>query len=156
MENIEAKKNWLKSEYTKRLAELKPDAERLWGKMNVQQMIEHMSDYVRIASGRTPMEVITAEADLPRMQGFLMSEKPFRENTPNSLMPDTPAATKHSMQEAAIEELQGEIDYFFNTFNNDKELKIANPFFGYLSFDMQVQLLHKHAWHHLKQFGIND
>lgn len=156
MENIEAKKNWLKSEYTKRLAELKPDAERLWGKMNVQQMIEHMSDYIRIANGRTPIEVITPEADLPKMQGFLMSEKPFRENTPNSLMPDTPVATRHNTQEAAIEELQGEIDHFFDTFNKDKELKIANPFFGYLSFDMQVQLLHKHAWHHLRQFGMND
>lgn len=156
MENIEAKKSWLKSEYTKRLAELSHDAERLWGKMNVQQMIEHMSDYVRIASGRTPMQVVTPEEHLPKMQGFLMSDKPFRENTPNALMPDTPPTARHADQQAAIQELQAEIDHFFDTYTKDKELKIANPFFGYLSFDMQVQLLHKHAWHHLKQFGMND
>ncbi len=156
MENIEAKKNWLKSEYTKRLAELSPDAEKLWGKMNVQQMTEHMTDYVRIASGRTSMDVLTPEEHLPKSQAFLVSEKPFRENTPNSLMPDTPPVARHDTQEAAIQELQEEIDHLFDTYHTDKELKVANPFFAYLGFDMQVQLLHKHAWHHLRQFGMND
>jgi hypothetical protein len=156
MENIEAKKHWLKSEYTQRLAQLKPDAERLWGKMNVQQMTEHMTDYVRIGSGRTVVPIITPEEHLPKAQAFLMSEKDFRENTPNSLLPDTPPSAKHTTQQAAIEELQSEVDYLFEAFSNDPELKEANPFFGYLNFDMSVQLLHKHAWHHLRQFGMND
>lgn len=71
MENLEAKKAFLRSGYTKILNELDTDAPRKWGKMNVQQMIEHMSDYVRIASGRTPMEIVTEAERLPRMQGFL-------------------------------------------------------------------------------------
>ena len=156
MENIELKKAWLKSEYTKRLAELKPDAERLWGKMNVQQMIEHMSDYVRIANGRTPMNIVTPEEHLDRAQSFLKSEKPFKENTPNSLMPDEPPAARHANTTDAIQELQGEVDHLFEVFEKDAALKIANPFFGNLDFDMQVQLLHKHGWHHLRQFGVND
>jgi hypothetical protein len=119
-------------------------------------MIEHMADYVRIASGRTPMEVITPEEQLPKTQAFLLSEKPFRENTPNSLMPETPPAVRHTDVKSAITELQDELDHLFMVFENEPELKIPNPFFGYLNFDMQVQLLHKHAWHHLAQFGITE
>lgn len=156
MENIEAKKKFLKEEYTKKLSALDPNAERLWGKMNVQQMIEHMSDYVRIANGRMPMEVITAEEHIPKMHAFIASEKPFKENTPNSLLPDTPAAVRHTNTNDAIAELQNELDHLFEVFGSDPLLSIANPFFGRLNFDMQVQLLHKHGWHHLRQFGVNE
>lgn len=156
MENIEAKRKFLKEEYTAKLSRLNPGAERLWGKMNVQQMIEHMSDYVRIANGRTPMSIVTPEEHIPRMHAFLASEKPFKENTPNSLMSDTPAVVRHSNNSDAIAELQTELDHLFEVFHTDAERTITNPFFGHLSFDMQVQLLHKHAWHHLRQFGVND
>ena len=154
MENIEGKKKFLKEEYTPKLAALDPDAERLWGKMNVHQMIEHMSDYVRIGSGRTPVEIVTPEEHLPKMQAFLMTEKPFRENTPNSLMPDEPPAVRHTDIKDAIAELQEEIDHFFETFHNNAGFKATHPFFGHLDFDMSVQILHKHALHHLRQFGI--
>ena len=154
MENIEAKRNFLKNEYTKKLAELDPGAERLWGKMNVQQMIEHMADYLRIANGRTVATIITPEENLPQLQGFLMSEKPFRENTPNSLMPDEPAVVRNAKISDAIQELQNELDHFFEVYEQDAELLLPNPFFGYLNFDMNIQLLHKHAWHHLRQFGM--
>ncbi|MFI5196275.1 MAG: DinB family protein [Chitinophagales bacterium] len=155
MENIEQKANFLRYEYLKALSRLDADAPRKWGKMNVQQMIEHISDYVRIASGKTPMQVVTPEDKLPRMQGFLASEKPFPENTPNVLMPDTPAPVKHATLQDAINELQTEIDYFFAVHEKDAGKITANPFFGDLGFEQQVQLLYKHATHHLRQFGVN-
>lgn len=153
MENIQEKAYFLRVEYCPILTMIDADAARRWGKMNVQQMIEHMSDYVRIASGKTPMEVITEADKLPRMQGFLMSEKTFPENTPNVLMPDSPAPVRNTNKQAAIAELQQEIDYFFEVFDKDAEKKLNNPFFGELNFDMQVQLLYKHSTHHLRQFG---
>lgn len=156
MENLEAKRKFLKEEYTPRLASLDPNAQRLWGKMDVQQMIEHMSEYVGMASGRTPIAVITPEEHLPRMQAFLMSEKPFKENTPNSLLPDEPPVYRLANTQEAIAELDKELRYLFETFDKQPDLKVANPFFGYLNFDMSVQLLHKHAWHHLRQFGITE
>ncbi len=154
MENIQEKANFLRSEYTKKLSALQPDAQALWGKMNVQQMIEHMTDYVRIGSGRTLEKLITPEEHVPKMQAFLSSEKPFRENTPNVLMPETPAAVKHAAMKEAIDELQSELDHFFEVFKNEPGKKVTNPFFGDLDYEMSVQLLHKHATHHLRQFGI--
>jgi hypothetical protein len=154
MENIQEKAHFLAKEYTAKLKTLQPETPQLWGKMNVQQMIEHMSDYVRIASGKSIVPSVTPEENIPKMQGFLMSEKPFRENTPNVLMSDTPIPVRHATQEASIHELQQELDYFFEAYEKEKGKKIPSPFFGELNYEMQVQLLHKHAWHHLRQFGF--
>lgn len=156
MTSITDKAHFLQHSYTTLLSSLPEDAPRLWGKMNVRQMIEHMADYVRIASGRSPMQVVTPEDQLPRMQAFLASDKNFRENTPNSLMADEPPSPRHPNKEAAIYELQQELDYFFQTFTHNPALVIANPFFGHLNYDLQVQLLYKHSTHHLRQFGIAD
>lgn len=155
MENIEQKARFLKEEYARVLAGLDANTPRKWGKMNVQQMIEHMAEYVRIASGRQHMQIITPEENLPRMQGFLESEKPFRENTPNSLMPEEPAAVKHATKDEAVEELKEEISHFFAAHEQDSNKITPNPFFGNLNFQQQVQLLHKHATHHLRQFGVD-
>ena len=153
MENIAGKADFLKNEFTKKLQTLDPERKADWGKMNVQQMIEHMRDYVRIGSGKDPHQCVTPADVVPKMQVFLASEKPFRENTPNSLMSDTPALVKHSSVTNAISELQDEIDDFFEVFEQEPGKKVTNPFFGDLDYDMSVQLLYKHAQHHLRQFG---
>lgn len=156
MENIEQKAAFLKNEYTPKLRMLRPDAQRLWGKMNVQQMIEHMSDYVRIGSGKTPSVVVHPPEIVERTRMFLVSETPFKENTPNKLLPDEPVAVRHANITDAISELQSELDDLFEIFNAEPGKMVTNPFFGELDYDMSVQLLHKHAWHHLRQFGINE
>ena len=105
MENFNSKSDFLKNKYIPILETIDENEPQRWGKMNVRQMIEHMSDYVRIASGLTPMEVITAEDRIPKMQQFLMSEKPFPENTPNVLMSDIPVPVKHKTKKEAITNL---------------------------------------------------
>ncbi len=156
MENLQQKAEFLRHGFVPALSQLDADAPRKWGKMNVQQMIEHMSDYIRIASGKTPMQTVTPEDKLPRMQGFLASEKPFPENTPNVLMPDTPAPVRNATKQDAVNELQAEINHFFAVHEQDAGKITANPFFGDLGFEQQVQLLYKHATHHLRQFGAMD
>jgi hypothetical protein len=155
MESIAAKAEFLRTEFADRLRKLDPASPRNWGKMNVLQMIEHMSYSLRQANGKDIYTCVTPAENLPRMQAFLMSEKPFRENTPNQLLPDEPEAPKHTSTTAAIDELQNEIDQFFKVFHAPNKI-ITNPFFGDLNYEMWVQLLHKHAWHHLRQFGITE
>jgi len=53
MDNLASKSLFLKEQYTIVLSEIRQETPPKWGKMNVQQMIEHMSDYVRIANGKT-------------------------------------------------------------------------------------------------------
>jgi hypothetical protein len=52
-----------------------------WGKMNLQQMIAHFGDAVRMSSGRLPAQrLLTPAENLPRMRDFLFGDKPFKEN----------------------------------------------------------------------------
>ena len=83
-----------------------------------------------------------------------MTEKPFRENTPNKLLPDEPSPPKNANMNEAIAELQKEIDDFFSAYSANAGMRTVNPFFGNLNWEEQVQLLHKHATHHAKQFGL--
>ncbi len=155
MENLQQKADFLKNSYTDILTGLDAGVPAKWGKMNVQQMIEHMSEYVRIASGKTLLDSVTPEEKLPRVRAFLESEKPFPENTPNALMPDTPPPVRHASKEDAIAELRSELNHFFAVHEQDTNKATQSPFFGVLDFDHQVQLLHKHSTHHLRQFGLD-
>jgi hypothetical protein len=148
------KENFLQTRFIPLLQQLKADEPARWGKMNVQQMIEHFTDAVMVASGKIKLPVITPEEKLPRMREFLMSEKPFKENTKNPLMAEEPAPLKKNTKEAAIGKLQEELIYFFEHFKKNPTMKTVNPLFGELSYEENIQLLYKHALHHLRQFGI--
>lgn len=138
------------------LSEIPSDTQPQWGKMTLQQMVEHLIDTLRIASGRSAFQhILTPTENLPRMQDFLMSDKPFKENTVNPMLPQDPAPVVYPGLEEAFQELQKEIDHFFAVFEANENLSTRNPIFGDLNFEMNVQLLYKHAMHHLKQFGIN-
>jgi hypothetical protein len=150
------KENFLRTKLISYLQRLDPATPPKWGKMNVQQMIEHYAgDAVRNANGRLKIEkIITAPENLARMREFMMSDKPFKENTKNPLMDETPRSPHFKTIQGAIGALQQELIYFFEAFEKDPNLITRNPFFGDLNFEQNVQLLHKHALHHLRQFGI--
>lgn len=151
----EEKIAFLQNQFIPLLRSIPSDRQPLWGKMTLQQMVEHFTDSIRIASGLTEHQVIiTPPENLQRMQDFLMSDKAFRENTVNPLMPVVPAPVKNVSITKAIDELQNELKHFFSVFDANPHLTTRNPTFGDLNFQMNVQLLYKHALHHLRQFGV--
>lgn len=150
------KVRFLKHQFIPLLKSIPSDTQPRWGKMTLQQMIEHFTDAVRIASGKTPVtEIVTPAENLPKMRAFMMSEKPFRENTVNPQLPETPPPVKHATLQSALNELQEELHYFFTVFEENRLPQTRNALFGDLNFEQNVQLLHKHALHHLRQFGVN-
>jgi hypothetical protein len=150
------KENFLRTKLIKYLQQLNPATPPRWGKMNVQQMIEHLGgDVTRVASGRLKFDEILVPAEtLQRMRDFLMSDKAFKENTKNPLLGEEPRPLRYKTVQAAIGALQQELIYFFEAFEKDHNLITRNPFFGDLNFDQNVQLLYKHSLHHLRQFGV--
>jgi hypothetical protein len=152
---MDTKRLFLQDQFVPLLQQIPSDTLPHWGKMTLQQMTEHFADYVRIASGRKIYnEVVTPAEQLPKMLAFLESDKPFRENTPNPLMPEIPAPVRHKTIREAFVELQEEIDHFFSSFGDNPHALTTNPFFGELNFQQNLQLLYKHAIHHLRQFGV--
>lgn len=150
------KENFLRTRLVRYMQQLDPATPPRWGKMNVQQMIEHYAgDAVRNASGRLKFDkIITPPEKLAAMREFMMSEKPFKENTKNPLLAEVPAPLHFNTVQAAIGALQQELIFFFEVFAKDQQLITRNPFFGDLNFEQNVQLLYKHAIHHLRQFGV--
>jgi hypothetical protein len=154
MENINEKAYFLRNELVDKYRSVAFDTKPLFGKMNIHQVVEHMSYSFRQANGKDSYTCITPEEHIPKMQAFLMSDKPFKDNTPNQLLPDEPAAPVHADLEESLAELQNEINAFFLHFEKNKDQVVTNPFFGDLNYEMWVQLLHKHSLHHLRQFGV--
>jgi len=154
MTNAE-KAEFLKYRFIPLIKQIPSDTKPQWGKMTLQQMVEHFSDSVRIASGKTSYtDFVFAPEQLQKNREFILSEKPFRENTPNPLMPEVPAPVINVSTEEAITELEKEINFFFNVFEKNNLQVTRSPFFGDLNFEQNVHLLHKHALHHLRQFGL--
>ena len=148
------KENFLRTKLISLLQKLNADTPPVWGKMNARQMMEHIIDVVMVANGKIKLPIVTPADRLSRLQEFMMSEKPFKENTKSPVLGEEPAPLKKHTKEAAIGKLQEELIYFFEAFEKNPGLKTTNPVFGELDFDMNIQLLYKHALHHLKQFGI--
>jgi len=149
-----SKINFLKGDFIDHLKSLSVESKSTFGKMNAHQMVEHFTDSVRLAYGEIKFESKNPPELRKKMFRFMMSEKPFRENTPNPNMPDEPQNPRFSTFEESLDELQLAMTSFFNYFEKNKSVRVENPFFGNLNFEEQVHLLHKHALHHLKQFGI--
>lgn len=148
------KKDFLQNDFVRLLQKLKVEDKGKWGVLNAQQMVEHFADAVKNASGKLILPVLNDGEKLQKFREFLMSENPFKENTKNPFMKEEGVPLRKADMPQAINKLQMELDYFFEAFEKNPSLKTSNSFFGELDYEMNIQLLHKHAMHHLKQFGL--
>lgn len=138
-----------------RLRTLNPLAKGKWGKMNAQQMVEHLTDSVRVATGKQFQKKELNDEQTEKARQFFLSDKPFRENTLNHLLPAEPSPVRNSSMEDAVQELETELNEFFCMFR-DTSCVTINPFAGEFNFEQWVHLLHKHFQHHARQFGLSD
>ena len=148
------KENFLRTKFVPLLQRMNPSTPALWGKMNLQQMIEHFADVMMVASGKIKIQTVTPADKLLSFKEFLLSEKPFKQNTKSPVLPTDPPPLRRHTTQAAIGKLQEELIAFFETFDKNPEMKTVNPVFGELDFAENIQLLYKHALHHLNQFGV--
>jgi hypothetical protein len=127
-----------------------------WGKMNFQQMIEHVASFFTISSNGLQFPLVSSVEHLPKLKEFLMSEKEFRENTkaPEQVLPAEPLPLKFEQVDLAIEELQKQIKHFVAYFQQNEGAVTMHPVFGELNFEEWILLHYKHVLHHSKQFGL--
>jgi hypothetical protein len=127
-----------------------------WGKMNAQQMLEHLTDFFNVSIEKLIFPLVTPEEYLPKYKEFLYSEKPFKENTkaPASVLGEEPLPIKTTSIEEAKNQLHKTVMAFFNYFEVTSAKQTMHPAFGMLSFDEWVMLHYKHVLHHLRQFNL--
>lgn len=125
-----------------------------WGVLSLQGMIEHMTDSIGVGWKRIQHPLQYPAEIIAKSKAFMLSDKPFKPGAKNSLMSETPAPLRCASVSDALTELKNEIHHFLNFWKNHPDQTVTNPFFGELTYQEWLHLLHKHAIHHLKQFGI--
>ena len=152
----EEKKSFLKNKFLSLLKNLKGNEKGKWGKMNAQQMVEHVSAFFKVSTEKIHFDLTTPLEHLPKYKEFLMSEKEFRENTKAPVLPQEPMPLQYSTMQEAMDDLEKNVNDFFEFFKDEPLKTTLHPAFGELNFDEWVQLHNKHVTHHLKQFGLME
>ncbi|MEP7111616.1 MAG: DUF1569 domain-containing protein [Ferruginibacter sp.] len=148
------KLNFISSRLVPLLKTLPPAAPMKWGKMNAQQMVEHISGFFRVSSNKLHFPLVIPAEQLPKFKEFLLSDKEFRENTKAPVLPEEPLPVQFASFGDALDDLEKEINDFLGQFNNNPGLTAQHPVFGDLNFEEWILLHYKHVVHHLKQFGL--
>jgi hypothetical protein len=93
-----------------------------WGRMNGQQMVEHLVFIFGASAGKVKTRLLIPEEFLSKAIAFLWSDKEFRENTkaPDGLIPEEPQPLKYTSMPLAIAALQNEVDYFIEYFTSQR------------------------------------
>jgi oxepin-CoA hydrolase/3-oxo-5,6-dehydrosuberyl-CoA semialdehyde dehydrogenase len=145
------RKYWSLEEALSALSKLTPEKKPSWGEMSAQRMVEHLSDTLRIATGKNPHSIQIPEDKVERMQGFLLSDKPMAKNI------EVPFAKKneklrHDELELAIDEFTDEWLEFDEIFSDTENHTSIHPFYGALNYEQWNLLNGKHLNHHFEQF----
>ena len=127
-----------------------------WGKMNGQQMVEHVAAFFLVSTEKIKFDLVTPAEHLPKYREFLFSDKEFRENTkaPGNVIGEEALPLRYANMDEALKKLSESIAYFEYFFKDDADKKTLHPVFGELNYEEWVLLHYKHVRHHLRQFGV--
>ena len=139
-------------EVKERMAQLRPDSERLWGKMNAAQALAHCSAGLEWAVGDTLPPRMLLGRIVGRMvkPKVLGNDEPMRRNSPTAK--DLIVSDERDLR-AERERLCGLIDRF-TAAGPDGCTTHPHSFFGRLTPEEWATLMYKHLDHHLRQFGV--
>jgi hypothetical protein len=136
----------------RRIALLRPESERLWGKMSVAQMLAHCSATMEMAVGLTfpPRRFVGRLVGPIAKKAILTQGKPFRRNSPsdNSLIihDDRDFETERQRLCALLDRFQAG--------GPEGCTKHPQSFFGPLTPAEWAAFMYIHLDHHLQQFGV--
>lgn len=125
----------------------------LWGKMNAQEMVEHLSDMLMMSRGTGNFTIDVDAETIARRQQFLSSDK---EMAKNIAVPFTKEiiVLRHDELELALDEFAEEWINFTEYYENNPSASVIHPYYGDLDFNLWLKMHDKHFTHHFKQFGL--
>jgi len=139
-------------EIKERMSRLRPDSERLWGRMNAPQAVAHCKRVLELATGeRRPPRMLVGRAI-----GWIVKPIAFKESEPmrrNS--PTVQELIVDDERDLAVEreQLSRMIDRFAAAGPGGCTTH-PHSFFGRLTPDEWSAWMYKHLDHHLRQFGV--
>lgn len=139
-------------EATARIARLRPDSERQWGKMNAAQMLAHCAATMEMAAGLTfPARRFVGRLFGPIAKKAVITEgQPFRRNAPS----DKALIIRGERDfEVERQRLIGLLERF-QTGGPERCTRHPHSFFGRLTPAEWARFMYQHLDHHLQQFGV--
>ena len=136
------------------LSKLSKHSKPIFGNMNGQQMVEHLSLVTQIANGNFKVDVSISEEKATKRKTFLDSEMELTPGFKASFLSEKTTSTKFGSMDEAIDDLISQIQYFTSIFENEKTRKVVHPFFGLLDHEYWKKFQIKHFTHHFKQFEL--
>jgi hypothetical protein len=142
----------VKEEIFSRIDKLNTGSKPVWGKMNVNQGLRHMSMAFDIPTGKlnpTPAKV----PPMPKwlMKFFLLNVKPPKERAETFKEMDTVA---NNISPADFEAERQHLKKAIEDFIKKESLLPENKLAGKFSRDDWGKLNYNHTDHHLRQFGV--
>ena len=132
-----------------RVGRLVPTAAAQWGKMTAPQMVMHLCESLRMASG----ELVIPSKNLPLrytpLKELILYWLPFPRNAPTA-----PELTVRPPVDwtTDLTELQSRLDDFVR--RGESAATAEHPAFGKMTPRQWGVLVYRHMDHHLRQFGV--
>lgn len=136
------------------LNKVEPDTPAQFGKMNAQQMVEHLSLLIRLSNGKMKAEVYLKGNQLEKFRSFLYSDKEIQPGFSPPMLDKEPSPLRFSSIDGAVIRLFKELDDFESYYKNQPTAKEIHPYFGALPYEGWVRFHNKHFTHHFKQFDL--
>ena len=140
------------AEVKTRLANLRPDSPRIWGKMTSAQAVAHCASALEVALGDKTLPPVLVGRILGRViKPFVFrNDDPIRRNAPT--MKSLEVTDQRDLNRER-ERLQALISRFADA-GPQGCTKDAHSFFGQLTPEEWAILMYKDLDHHLRQFGV--
>jgi hypothetical protein len=139
------------SQIVERIEKLNPASQRLWGKMNVAQMLAHCNISMETAMGKKNIKrLFIGRIIAPFLRSKVLGEKPFGKNSPTDKSYIFPADIPFEEQQTKT---ISSVKQFFEG-GPSACTTHPHPFFGSFTPDEWAVFQWKHLDHHLRQFGV--
>lgn len=134
-----------------RVARLRPESERVWGKMNAAQTLAHCAAAMECAVGDSrPPRQLAGRLLAPFVRSLVMSPKPMSRNAPTA-----PGLLIRDQRDFATERQR--LDALIDRFAAGGPARCTthpHSFFGPLTPTEWATWMYKHLDHHLRQFQV--
>jgi len=135
-----------------RISKLNENSRAVWGKMNVNEMMVHLTDPLRVAIGEKQAEFFKTEYSEPGLRHKIIYELEWPKDSPTS--PEFNREFKGTEPMDFKSDLDTLHEVVKNFISKSDEVSFTiHPTFGDISKEDWGRLMWKHMDHHLKQFG---
>jgi hypothetical protein len=139
-----------RQDYCHRINQLTPDTKAQWGRFTPAEMVAHLNDSLRMATGELAVRPKAGPLRLFPLKQLVLSVLPFPKSAPTA--PELLARCRGADLEAEQRAFAAIAEQAARRTAADPSPD--HPAFGRMSYDAWGKLICKHTEHHLRQFGI--